>query len=533
MPKLLCALMLLAGAPLGPAVAQTVEGNVVNSVTGNGIAGVKVELFWSGDLAYSTTTDAQGHFLFDHVQDGAYTAGYSSPDYEFEDMFREPGGPRTIRVTAGGNPVKLLAHMMPMGKLSGRVVDGRGEAVPKAQVEISAPWMQMAIPADAQGKFELHQFLFPGGYTLSAAPPPGLKPPDPEPAPEAHAEPDSGRVQAWARTWYPGATVPEAASKIVLPPGGEVSDIELKLRAVPAHAVRGVLLHPDGKPAPKIEITLDGSPQDLRAESKPDGAFEFPAVVDGEFYLAADMEVPSGPHGAKLRAGQWLEIAGHEREGLKLQLNAPFTVRGKVVMEAPQGMAAPRFTRFVTLAPVDRRPGFRLPNPPPHNSPDADGNFSLENVYPGVYQIRALPPPAYYLDAVRFGDSEMASPEVELSSGAAPITLVFKTNGGTVRGTVEQCASGGVVLVPQDPAMRWPDLIREARCDGAPSGPGRYEITAVRPGEYYVLALAGDGSTPFWTPKWDDGLLSQAGKVTVRAGEASSADLRAIAQPPY
>jgi len=110
---------------------------------------------------------------------------------------------------------------------------------------------------------------------------------------------------------------------------------------------------------------------------------------------------------------------------------------------------------------------------------------------------------------------------------------VFKTNGGMVRGTVEQCASGGVVLVPQDPAMRWPDLIREARCDGAPSGPGRYEITAVRPGEYYALALSGDGSTPFWTPKWDEALLSQASRVTVRPGEASSADLRAIPQPPY
>jgi hypothetical protein len=45
--------------------------------------------------------------------------------------------------------------------------------------------------------------------------------------------------------------------------------------------------------------------------------------------------------------------------------------------------------------------------------------------------------------------------------------------------------------------------------------------------------LQSDGSTPFWTPRYDDGLLGQASKVTVRAGETSSVDLRAIPQPAY
>jgi len=39
--------------------------------------------------------------------------------------------------------------------------------------------------------------------------------------------------------------------------------------------------------------------------------------------------------------------------------------------------------------------------------PDADGNFSLPNVYPGRYRIVPMPPPAlpYYLDAVRMGET--------------------------------------------------------------------------------------------------------------------------------
>ena len=31
----------------------------------------------------------------------------------------------------------------------------------------------------------------------------------------------------------------------------------------------------------------------------------------------------------------------------------------------------------------------------------------------------------------------------------------IQTNGGTVSGTVEECASCGVVLVPQNPAIQW------------------------------------------------------------------------------
>ena len=58
-------------------------------------------------------------------------------------------------------------------------------------------------------------------------------------------------------------------------------------------------------------------------------------------------------------------------------------------------------------------------------------------------------------------------------------------------------------------------------------------MTAVRPGEYYVLAIAASNASPFWDPRWDDAVLNQASKVTVRPSETSSADLRAIPPPPY
>ena len=468
-----CCILLLNAVSV---TAQVVQGTVVDSVTGNGLAGVKVQLYWSGDLAYSATSDARGRFLFDHVQNGVYMAQFNAPGYQYEDMFRSIGSEQ-VRVTAGGNPVELVAHMMPMGRLSGRVVDGKGGAVAKAVVQVSGPGMRLNFPTDAKGKFEVHEFVFPGAYTLSVTPPPELKPPEPEA--------EGGRVLGWARTWYPGVTMPEAAGKVPLVAGGEVADLELKLQTLPAHAIRGVIVNVDGKPAPKVEVTLEQDFQPVqRVESKADGSFEFPAVVDGEWRLSAQVE--SG--GVKLRASRWVEMAEKDREGVKLQLNAPFAVRGQVVVEAPKGLPAPRYTSYVVVSTAYRGREARAQRANAvRGRPEADGTFSLTPVYPDTYRIGAMPPDGYYLDAIRLGGAELATPEMELTSGAPLVTVIFKTNGGAVRGTVENCGSGGVVVVPQDAMFR--DSARPARCD--PNG--RYEIAALRPGEYYVLALAPEG----------------------------------------
>jgi Carboxypeptidase regulatory-like domain len=512
MPRLVYVLMLWSAC----AAAQTVEGNVVNSVTGRGIAGVKVNLSWANDTHYSATTDAQGHFLFDNVRDGVYTVSYSSPDY-----FYEPKGPRQFPVSAGASPVKLEARMTPLARLSGRVVDGRGQAVPGAGVQISGPRRSMAARTDSNGKFELRDNLLPDAYTLSVVPPPDLKAPDPEPG--------SDRVSNWTRTYYPGVANPDAASKITLLPGGEVSDLELKLLAVPAHAVRGVLLKPDNEPAPKVAISLSEEMALVSAESRPDGSFEFPAVVDGEWRLSA--ELPSGA--VKLRATQWIEMTGHQLDGVKLQLNRPFTVPGKVLMETPKGAPPPRMPSValdphVSRSRRDNGISIGLASASPNARPDADGNLKLDNVYAGAYRIIAMnSPPGYFLDSVRVGEAEQSAPEVELSSGAVPITLVYKTNGGTVRGTAEKCASGGVMLVPREPGLRRPGFQYSKTCDSN----DRYEISAVRPGDYYVLAIPGDGADSWFRARLDDTVLNQAARVTVRAGETFSVDLRAITPP--
>ncbi len=330
MTNVFCGLMLLAAG----GAAQTVEGTIVNSVTGTGVAAARVFLMpVSGQTDYFATTDALGHFLFKGVETGTYRFGYMSPGYLSSDPM-----PPEVEISGDGSPVKLVGRMTALPRVSGRVVDGDGKGIANALLGIIGR-NDPPVTSDAAGKFELR--LNPGAYIISVLPPTGLKPP----------EPDGERVLVWTRTFYPGVALLEAASKIVLLPGSDLSGIVIKLLAVPSHAVRGVLLSPDGTPAPEATVTLgeeqeatSGHPmfardpaRTLRTETNSDGAFEFPHVAEGEWCLSAEVE--SG--GEKRRATQWIDMAGRELEGVKLRLAEPFTLRGQVVAETPKGTPGP------------------------------------------------------------------------------------------------------------------------------------------------------------------------------------------------
>jgi hypothetical protein len=214
-----------------------------------------------------------------------------------------------------------------------------------------------------------------------------------------------------------------------------------------------------------------------------------------------------------------------------VRLTPPVALRGKVMMEAPKDGSTLRPMPFIlgvagghTVDDSDRLGG---PGAVALVQPDAIGNINVQDAYPGVYRLAAPlqpPPPPYYLDSIRVGDVDVLLQDVEVATDTT-ISVVYKTDGGSVAGKAEGCASGGVLLVPADPARRRPGLSYSGPCDAN----DHYEVRAVRPGDYLALAFAGNGPVvPF-----DDELLNQAVKVTVRAGEAASADLRAVTKPVY
>jgi Carboxypeptidase regulatory-like domain len=495
------------------AAAQTVEGTVTNVATGGGVAGAKVVLQEGEKAAYSATTDAEGNFRIAGVKEGAYSARYSADGY-FSPGGPSPGGPREgprFRVRAGGVPVRIEGRLIPLSRISGRVIDSRGDPVAKARVELTTLSAFWEAATDARGNFELGSVIpVNSNYSLSAAPPLDWKPPGPDP--------DTGQARAWTQTFYPGVAFGEQGAPISLQPGGNLLGLEIKLLAVPMHAVRGVLLSPHGVPVLKGAVALwESGPRRnaaYHAESKLHGTFEFPAVVDGNWRLSAKVE----GDGMELLADEWIAIKGREIDGVKLRLSPPFTVTGRVMLETRQGMPSPDPPEVLLIKQHGGQILFEGPSILDAR-PEADGRFRFGNLYPGTYRvIPGAPPPLFYLNAIRMGDTPVLD-EVELSAGSPELTIVYSTNGGTVRGAVEKCGTGQVWLVSQDAPARRHFV---GACDGAPFGPSRFEITAVPPGEYYALAVSG---SELWPGNMDAALLQRATRVTVRAGETTQADL--------
>jgi hypothetical protein len=144
------------------AAAQTVEGTITNSVTGDGIPGANVMLFQNagGKPAYSTVTDAQGRFTIEGVNSGSYILQYNADGY-----FPDGAEVDTFRVVAGGAPIRLQGRLKPMSRLSGSVVDARGDPVPRAVVQLIAPSAILRAAADDKGNFHGPPSTLPRGPT--------------------------------------------------------------------------------------------------------------------------------------------------------------------------------------------------------------------------------------------------------------------------------------------------------------------------------------------------------------------------------
>jgi hypothetical protein len=401
--------------------------------------------------------------------------------------------------------------MIPLSRVSGRVVYTRGDPVAKARVELTTLSAFWATETDAKGNFELDSVIpVSSNYALSAAAPLDWKAPRPDP--------DTGQARGWTRTFYPGTAFREQAAPIAVRVGGDLLGLEIKLLEAPMHAVRGVLLNPDGAPVPKGAVALWDtgvrSEAAYRAESKSDGTFEFAAVADGDWRLSATLA--SG--GVELRSDEWIAMKGREIEGIKLRLSPPLTVRGRVILEPRQGAPSPDPPEVTLIRQHGGQIVFHVMSILSAR-PEADGRFRFEGLYPGTYRILpGAPPPPFYISDVRTGDTPVLE-EVELSAGSPELTIFYKANAGTVRGTVEKCGTGQVWLAPLDaPARRH----YAGACEGTSNGPSRFEITGIPPGEYYVLAVPG---YELWPGNVDAALLQRASRLSVRAGETTQADL--------
>src|SRR5579863_2296533 len=92
--------LLAAGSAL---FAQAVEGTVVDSVTKTPIGGASVTIEGAGKPPYHATTDQNGGFRVEGMQDGQYTAKFSKKDFLAPST--RSTATRPFRISAGSAPI--------------------------------------------------------------------------------------------------------------------------------------------------------------------------------------------------------------------------------------------------------------------------------------------------------------------------------------------------------------------------------------------------------------------------------------------
>jgi len=499
--RLMCALSLISAV----LCAQTIEGNATDALTGLPLPGVAIQLYKTGGMpARAAVTDSLGHFRIEGLPAGGYFVLIRKEGYSDWHASKTAGD--HFRVSKD-ETVRLDARMAPLGTVSGRVVDPDDRPISDALVRLKGVDALGSFYAttDRSGAFTLKN-VGAGTYILMA---------------QSSKEPTDEHA-VYATTYYPSFDFREGAAKIVVGPGAELLGEDIRLRTAPAWRLLGRLVASSGDPAAgasTVNATWDGESssecETVGARTRADGSFEFPRLHRGRWSVTA----VAPPAGAAFRE---IEIGDKDIDGLEIRLAEPFTLNMKIVRDpAPANTQSKTEMRVFLIGGgnSDQREG----------SIDAKGEFPITRVMEGRYRIVPLLGDvasmySYYLASIRMAEREVLGDTVELTAASPPITILYKADGGGVRGTVEDCGSARVVLVPQERALQdFGDFIGHAACDAG----GHFEISKMRPGEYYAYAF--NQQPPI---KDLAGLpVNHAVHVTVRSGEFSSAALRVTQLP--
>jgi hypothetical protein len=449
----------------------SISGLITNSITGAGVEGVKVRAACAPggaarcpDADASAVTDTVGAFRLSALPGGHYLM------FAEKDGFSLAQASVPVATVSAPGDARFDMKLIPLASLQGRVVDPEGKPVAGVTVQFGRT---TAVTNDV-GAFAL-QKLSPATSQLWTK----VKP-----------QPYGKDGERLVNTYYPSAIDAEQALPIPVQ-GVDLSGYEIRLRTAPARTVRGVLLDSEGSPVPHatVELAKAAAPglfplirvvlSPLRVPSTfiawdqyqtgADGVFEFPAVLEGDWILKG--------YNIGTRQGGFTEVqvGRSDVDNLTVHLVKSFPIEVSPEWSDSQPTEPPRAAGFVVPLDGQVTGGTGRDVGPPFTQHDEG--------LPGRYLFGpGWATPGYYVSAAMLDGRNVLGQAVELS-GPTSVTLIFKKDGGTLRGTVEKGGGSTVVLMAEPTAYARFGLT--AYCD--PNG--NFSIRDVPPGSYTAVAF--------------------------------------------
>ncbi|HEY6351587.1 MAG TPA: carboxypeptidase regulatory-like domain-containing protein [Candidatus Angelobacter sp.] len=471
-----------------PPTKGQIEGTVVSAAGGQLLPRALVILRnLKGRAQTLGRADDNAHFSFDRVDPGSYQILGGKQGYYTDDSKR---GMQPVVDLAAGDVVKdVLVRLLPLGVISGRIVDETNDPVRDVEVRLLGVehyrgreflnTMGSAI-SDDRGEYRIFD-VRPGSYFLLAEH--NLSK---EWKKQTGAVPVKGsRLDiAYPPLMYPGTSDMLQAQKLVVNPGDDLrADFGLfpvQAVSIQGRVVNGLTNRPIAQPSVTAYWGPNAGVMARTAEISENGSgFEIRGIGPGTYTLRTTF-VDDGESFSDERV---VEIGSEGIRNVLISGLPDFEIVGHVHLEN----ARYAFTPSVEFASVGPRNSsiFRVGTTRP------DYQFTGK-LHPGDRYRVNVPnlPQDFYLKSVRVSGREVANTDVVIGGRHTEIDLLVSPGGGHIEGTTlndkhEPVSGSYVLLVPDSSDKLDADLIRPAHCDVK----GKFVMRGVPPGSYKLFAF--------------------------------------------
>ncbi|HEY6211907.1 MAG TPA: carboxypeptidase-like regulatory domain-containing protein [Vicinamibacterales bacterium] len=509
------------------------RGTVVAADSGQPLRKAQVRIM-SPELRENrlATTDAGGKYEIKELPAGRYTLSVSKGSFVTLSYGQtrpfESGKPLEIQ---DAQTIEKVDFVLPRGSVvTGRIVDEFGEPATDVMVMLQRYQViggrRRLVSAGRSnqtndiGEFRLYA-IPPGQYYLTATMRNTGTPFD-----------SSDDRSGYAPTYFPGTPTIGEAQRVNIAVGQTLTDLNMTLIPTKLARVSGTALDSRGRPMGGMVMAVPksadvfGPMMFTPSQIRPDGTFSISGVSAGTYTL----QVPGNGGADNESASLEITVSGEDITDARLVGVKPSTLTGRVVVD-------PALAQSLNLSAL--RVGF-MPTQPEtivfNGGPPGGVNDDLtfeSKVRPGQWRVNLNQLPAgWALKAVRHRGSDLtdsgfdvrpgediADVEIELTNRMPELSgQVTNSRGATVKDYT-------VVAFPED-REKWTlsnsRYIRSAR----PDQDGRFKITSLPPGRYYIVALDQVEQGEWTDPEFLDRVQSKTTTVAVGEGETKTVDLK-------
>jgi hypothetical protein len=376
--------------------------------------------------------------------------------------------------------------------------------------------------------------------------------------------PVAGPPVTYSAVFSPGEVNEEDAAVLTLAVGQQRTGVDIRLRLVATARVDGSVRNPDGSPAAGAQLTLlrksamSDDPGLLAqlvslgvaapastARAASDGTFSLKNVQPGQYALMARTSNvnaersgaapvapvspgPAGLPGPPMWAVTDVRADGADVDGITLTLSPGLTLAGRFAFDSRTQQAPPPGIQ-VSLAAV----GVGGSGASIGTAMTLRGNtsFSLTGLIPGTYRLSVLLS-AWALKSAMLNGRDVADVPFEVKAGddLAGLVLTVTDSAADVSGVVYDAAGHptsdlSILLFATDRAF-WSQTSRRIRPPVRASTAGRFALTNLPAGDYYLAAVSDVEPNAWFNPGFLDEIIPTAIKISVAEGEHKTQDVR-------